>query len=413
MAESALADAGGEVSSLAQARIEAAHLLTAPLAVVAAGALVSGEGSAVFVSNWNGSTLGLTHFVTLGFVSMTAFVAFGRHLAAHACRRRPGTFAVALAYATLVLGVGSLGWGTLHRSSDFVFLAIAAMGIMGPTFLIGAARGLRGLEAPAPEKRALATALWSFFIVASLGIWVAHGHGGMRFPGPRPMWIQVHLCVGLLGWVGSLLAARLARSPELEPRLLARDMWLRIGLGLPVAVLFAQYFGLIGAAAPTLAAALSLPALYVIWWALPARVLFDPGGRASAPFPSATCAALALGPACAGVGAVAYLSGSAVWVLGFGWLAIWGWAGLCIHGLLVEFAHRGADASKATSRRSITPALALHLASWVAGALAIALTDDALARLTGALLVATGAAIFVEVALALRATRVYSVRSSA
>jgi len=68
----------------------------------------------------------------------------------------------------------------------------------------------------------------------------------------------------------------------------------------------------------------------------------------------------------------------------FGWLAIWGWAGLFVHGLV-----RGELA--AAPPRAGSWAFGLHVVGLVAGGFAIALGGDALARATGLVLIASGA----------------------
>jgi hypothetical protein len=92
------------------------------------------------------------------------------------------------------------------------------------------------------------------------------------------------------------------------------------------------------------------------------------------------------------------------WVLLFGWLAIWGWAGMIVHGMLTRIVpflvwlHRfmpQVGRAPVPSLRSLLPdrwtrvGLALHVTSVVVGGAAILTGNDWLARGTGLLLMAT------------------------
>ena len=92
------------------------------------------------------------------------------------------------------------------------------------------------------------------------------------------------------------------------------------------------------------------------------------------------------------------------WQVLFGWVAIWGWAGLIMHGMLgrivpfLVWFHRysarvGLEPTPSMrsllSQQRIKTGFVLHLSSVVLGAIAILAQADWLARLTGLLLVAT------------------------
>jgi hypothetical protein len=96
------------------------------------------------------------------------------------------------------------------------------------------------------------------------------------------------------------------------------------------------------------------------------------------------------------------------WGLLFGWLAIWGWAGMIVHGMLTRIVpflvwfHRFAPLvgrAPVPSVRQLLPdrwtrlGFGLHLATLTAGVAAILVVGDALARLTGAGLLATAASL--------------------
>ncbi len=93
------------------------------------------------------------------------------------------------------------------------------------------------------------------------------------------------------------------------------------------------------------------------------------------------------------------------WQLLLGWFAVWGWAGMIMHGMLTRIVpflvwfHRIAPLIGKTnvpsirsllSQRRITIGFSVHLASLIVGAAAIVTQADILARTTGVLLIVTG-----------------------
>jgi hypothetical protein len=240
----------------------------------------------------------------------------------------------------------------------------------------------------------------------------------MRFPGPRPLWIEVHLCVALLGWVGGLLTSvswqvlplfYLAREPD--PRIKAACQGL-IALGVlgPIAVLTFEYTGALDTLAvrpERLAALAALPALLAVWGIHPAVCLRALAGRRRRRADGSLLfwrAGLAIGLAIGAVAIAAHLSPDPRWSLMFGWLALWGWAGMIVHGMLTRIVpflvwlHRFAPLIgqvRVPSIRTLLPdahvrlGFALHLASVVTGAAAILTTWPPLTRATGLLVIAT------------------------
>ena len=105
----------------------------------------------------------------------------------------------------------------------------------------------------------------------------------------------------------------------------------------------------------------------------------------------------------------AYLLESPRWDLVFGWLAIWGWAGMIVHGMLTRiipflvwldrFASRVGEIPVPSVKKLLPDqrtrvGFALHLGTLVMGVVAIGGGWDWLSRLTGLALMATAAWIF-------------------
>jgi hypothetical protein len=402
--------------------IPLAFFLSAPLAAASAGALLIWNGSTVLVTGWIPLTLSLTHLCTLGFLSMVMMGALYQMIPVVAGSPVPWVRLAHAVHVLLVVGVIGLCWGVGEVESAAVFYAISAVTFALLLFLGPVTLALA--RAPSRNETVLGMgfALACFFVAASVGIWMAHGYGGMRFPGPRDLWIQVHLCVALLGWVGGLISAvswqvlpmfYLSAEPPRALKWTVQGL-IAAGVLLPVLVLCLDYFEVLGETTlhPTrLAALAALPALLSVWALHPAicfsgllrrrrkrldgSLLFWRAGLLAAPLSGATAVC-------------AHLLPQPRWALLFVWLALWGWAGMIVHGMLTRIVpflvwfHRFAPLvgeKPVPSVRGLLPdrwtrrGFAVHLGSVVVGAAAILSGADPLARLTGLLLVATALAL--------------------
>jgi len=373
---------------------------TTPLAVAAAGALLLIAGGSAFVSHWSHRTLALTHLGTLGFLTMALLGFLVAWIPAETRGRGRNPRAARVTHALLLAGLTGLVVGLLSGARALLFAALALLTAAMLLFLGPAAAALARASTPSPVLSGLRLAVASLFGVALLGLWMAHGKVGVPLPGPRELWIQVHLSVGFLGWVGSLLVVTAwpAAEPEGSDAARARRAtlrWIASGVALSLGVLLLEWLGAFAERVPlaqALAAVGALPAAAAIWLREPLRALrAGPAERepAGAGFRRSGLA-LAFATAVAAL-AAAFLP-DARWTLLFGWLAIWGWAGMLVHGLLLERLP-----ALLAQRRAVAPlpgawprrACGLHAASVAIGAVAILARSDALARLTGLALVAT------------------------
>jgi hypothetical protein len=334
-------------------------------------------------------------------------------------------------YAFFVTGVVGLVGGLAGGSARLVFFAIALLTPAVLLFAIPIARAL--LRAPARNETVtgMLAAVLCFFVTAVLGLWMAHGHGGMRFPGPRGLFIQVHLSVGLLGWVGSLIVAvswqvlpmfTLSRPVDRAARRWVQGL-AAAGALLPVVVLALFYAGGLGesdVAASRLAAVAALPAVVAVWAIHPlvsVRSLRARRRRRSDPSLLFWNTAFLVAPVCGIVAVVAYAAPDPRWGVLLGWLALFGWAGMIVHGMLGRivpflvwlhrFAPRAGEPGVPSARGLLPDAwtrrsFALHATTLAVGALAIALRSDPLARAAGVLLLATGLSLFAALALVAR-----------
>lgn len=380
---------------------------TAPLAVVAGGGVLLALGEQTLLNNWSPLTMGLTHIATLGFITMTLIGACYLLIPLQLDRRIKAPRLLYFVYATFAIGVCSLCIGLAGISVTSVFVAIGTLFPALACFfwpVIASLRGTRGQ----PDATPLRLAIGSLLAVATIGIWVAHGHGGMKFPGPRGLWIQAHLAIALFGWIGGIAGAAFdlfsrervqpgAGSPQGISRWWGRLLW--VGVVAPSALLAMQYLGLIEmshADATWTATTAIAPAAVAAWGIQPwhgLRSLRNPLNQVAEPHYWRT--AFCLGPIALVLSAIALIQPAPQWSIASGWVAIWGWAGLIAHAILREFsgsrfADPSDDSQPETVGRIDALAFPLHLLSIVTGVAAIATGDPTLARLTGAVLLALG-----------------------
>jgi hypothetical protein len=419
--------AGLRLENAPPLRVPLAFFATAPLALVAAGALLAQHGALALATGFAQITLALAHLGTLGFltlVMMGALYQMTAVVAGSPVRRAGVGHAV---YALFVSGVVAMIAGIAGGSPRAVFWAIALLTPAVLLFAIPIVRALLRAPARNPTVMGMLAALVSFLVTAVLGLWMAHGHGGMRFPGPRGLFIQVHLCVGLLGWVGSLIVAvswqvlplfTLAPPVEQPARQWVQSLT-AAGALLPVVVLALFYAGALGesdALAARLAALAALPAIVAVWGIHPLVSLRSlRARRRRRPDPSLLFwhAALCVAPLCAAVSVVAHAAADPRWSVLLGWLALCGWAGMIVHGMLARivpflvwlhrFAPRAGEPGVPAARALLPDAwtrvgFLLHATTLGVGAAAIALRSDALARAAGLGLLVTGLALFAGVA---------------
>ncbi len=392
--------------------IPLSFFMTAPLAVVAAGLVLLRYGTAALTTGWAPLTLCLTHLGTLGFLTMVMMGALYQMTAVVAGSPVPRVRLAHLVHAGFTAGVAGVCWGTARFEPRVVFIAIAVLGIALLFFIIPVGRALA--KAPTRNETVLGmrAALACFVVAGFLGLWMAHGFSGMRFPGPRPLWVQVHLSVALLGWVGGLIGAvswqvlpmfYLANPVAPTIKRATYQMTL-VGVALPVVILILDYVGapgVTGRRTDQLVAVATLPALIAVWGLHPVVSFRSLLGRRRQRIDASLLfwrAALLIAPL-VGLAAVAtYLLASPRFGLLFVWLALWGWAGMIVHGMLTRIVpflvwfHRFAPLVgrvRVPSVRGLLPdawtrhSFGLHVATLLVGIAAILSGSDTLARLLG------------------------------
>ncbi len=343
--------------------------LTAPAFSIAAGLLLAAMGSDALSSRWSPSVLALTHLLTLGFLGMAMLGALVQIL--------PVVGGVAVARAALTARVVHLllAGGTVALAAGFLLgepmlfhAAVLLLGTAFTWFVAAAAIGARHGGVAGPTPRGIRLALFALAITVALGLLLAAVFGGLAqlpasihgiaLPGfSLASLTHVHAFWGLGGWVGLLVVAVAYQVlPMFQvtvdyPAVLRR--WLP-GMLLALITLWtaATFVG------PTLAdssvadgnatievgsllariAAGTAAAGYALFATFTLRLVW----RRKRPKPEATTFFWYLGAiallACAGLWSTgafsAELRESAAWPLAIGVLAIVGFAGSVVNGML-------------------------------------------------------------------------------
>lgn len=179
--------------------------LTAPLfGVLAAFGLMIG-GPAILISRWTPQLLGITHFMTVGFLSMAMCGALFQLLpvVAGAAIYRASVVSIVL-HRLLVVGSLTLGLGLWSGSRIGLVGAIASLAIAA--VVVGSMVCHAWLRASThrPTVVAMGGAVLAFLAAAGLGLVLAAGHAGAPFGVVRDL-TDLHARVGLVGWVAVLV----------------------------------------------------------------------------------------------------------------------------------------------------------------------------------------------------------------
>jgi len=398
--------------------IPAAFFLTAPLAVVAAGMLLLATGTSALQSHWLPVTLGLTHLASLGFLAMVMLGALYQMAPVVASAPVPRVRIAHLVHGLLSLAVLRLVLGLTGLWPGMVYPSFSLAGVALGIFVLTV--GFAMLNSPTRNMTvaSMRLALLSLLFAVVLGILMARGFAGGVIAPARGLWIQVHLTLAMLGWVGGMISGVSWRVVPMfylappVPLIWQRIVWTVIAFAVTgsLLVLWLAQIGIDTRpwALREVASITALPAVaglcllhpYLILRSLKHRRRRRLDGSALFWFAGLGMAPLA---ALTALGAIGLRDPH--WVILSGWLAIWGWAGLVIHGMLSRIVpflvwfHRYAPLAGTrpiASMRTLLPGrvvkigLVLHMGSLLAGTLAIATQYHWLASLTGIALLATG-----------------------
>lgn len=214
-------------------------LLTAPWFALVAALLLVWAGDQAFSSRWSAATLGATHLLTLGYLSMAMCgsmlqlipVVTGTPLA-------PARSSSGAAWSGLALGALLLA-AALTLNATALFLPAALL--LSAAFALLGLPIARALARPAPLAampmvRGMRVALGGLLATVALGVALTFHLGG-RAVLPLIMLADLHAAWGLVGWVAMLVVCvafqviPMFQSSQTYPALVTRwAVWLLAGL---------------------------------------------------------------------------------------------------------------------------------------------------------------------------------------
>jgi hypothetical protein len=395
--------------------IPASFFLSIPLGILLAGGILLKTGSAALVSPWMPQALALTHAGTLGVLAMGMIGALYQMTPVVAGTPVPFTRIARLVHILLLTGLACFSWRLLGGPTQAMAAAIICFGLALPAFLLPLGWALARAATQDETVQGMRLAVASLVLITLIGLFMAGGFAGGEFSAKRMLWMQVHLTLALAGWVGGLIMAvswqvipmfYLAPGPA---KIAKRGLLVLLlgGLLLPLLVALTNMSFGDFLASNQLAAVAALPATIVIWLLHPALTLRSIAQRQR----KRSDASLLFWQAGLGIGLLLIpLSVATVllpdprWQVLFGWLAIWGWAAMIMHGMLSRIVpflvwfHRYSTRvglEMVPSMRSLLPqqkiktGLYLHMGSVLLGVMAIYFQTGWLAQLTGLFLVLT------------------------
>lgn len=396
--------------------------LTAPLALMTAGALLAHGGASVVATRFAGPTAALVHLGTLGFFASVMLGALYQMIPVVAGAPVPAVRSAHVVHAALVAGLAALVWG--FHASERPALVHGAGVVAGALtlFLLTAAVALVRAPARTMTVTGMRLAALGFAAAITLGLLLSLARGSGR-PSPHyTAWFAAHVSIGLLVWIGGLITSvsfqvvpMFYLTPPL-PRWGERTLIGAISASL-IGLVFGALFGL-DPRLISLGAAPAALAVYVLHPVLVLRAIARRRRRRADPSLVFWRAGLAVGSLVLPAGVAAAYASDARYPVLLGWLALFGWGGLIVHGMLTRIVpfmvwfHRF---SQQVGQRPVTPmrqlwpdrsarvGLYLHLATLMLGVSAAITGSNTLGRATGIGLMLVGASIVTSIVRVLRA----------
>jgi len=395
--------------------VPVAFFATGPLALVAAGVLALVRGDDGLGSIWGRTALAAAHLGTVGLLLFVMIGALYQLLPTVGGAVVPAIRLAHLVHALLAFGAGALVLGQAGGPVEAFRWASGALLAALVLFLVPAGVALARSRAPGPTVWGMRLALLALAAVGFAGLRLAWIRSGAATPAGLASpagWLTLriaHAHLGFLAWVGGLITAV---SWQVVPMFFlgaaapARLSWgVLCGLALSLLGLACVFLMPLQPAAVAL---LCVPAAAVVWGVQPlwlATSLRSRRRKRKDPTLWFWWAAIALAPACLALGAASAWSASRTVISLYGFTVIFGWAGLTVHGMLTRIApflvwlHRCAphvglrpvpSAKELLPDRQAAVGFAVHLATWLAGAAALAGAGPVAEKVFGAGLALTG-----------------------
>ncbi len=187
--------------------VPARFLVSAPFFGLLAALILLWYGPEMISHRWSPEVLAVTHFLTLGFLTMSMLGAMMQLMPVLMGMVFPRAVLFSgIIHTPLFAGILCLGLAWLMQIDLLFIVALVLLGFSFSLFIVLTAdRLLRSANRHATRSMML-LALLALFFTTCLGIYLAMGHGTETVPLARQL-TDLHLSWGLLGWVLLLISA--------------------------------------------------------------------------------------------------------------------------------------------------------------------------------------------------------------
>ena len=196
--------------SLAQApplSVPLRFFLTAPLFGVLAAIVQLSVGPDA-ASQWTPATLAMTHFLTLGYISMVMIGAMSQILPVVVGSPMPRPLLISsVVHTLLIVGVLVLASGFLFGRSELMLVAMFLLGIGLSVFIGTATYSLIFAQASNATVSGMRVAVFGLAVTVILGLRVAAKHVEFLDLPLSYLWTHAHLAWGFVGWIGVLVVS--------------------------------------------------------------------------------------------------------------------------------------------------------------------------------------------------------------
>lgn len=182
-------------------------LISAPLFGLMAALVLLWYGPAAFSNRWSPEILAVTHFLTLGFLSMSMLGALMQLIPVLMGIVIPHAVLFSgLIHALLCLGCISLGLAWLLQFNQLFTAALLILGVTFSVFIVVTTERLLHSVNRHASRTMMMLALLSLVVTVGIGIYLSMGHNVRLSPLPLQQ-TDLHLSWGLMGWVVLLITA--------------------------------------------------------------------------------------------------------------------------------------------------------------------------------------------------------------
>lgn len=392
--------------------VPVSFFLLAPVALLAAGALLVLDAGALVGSRFHPAALAAAHLVTLGVLGAVMLGALYQMIPVVAGSPVPAPRLAHLVHLCLVTGLVALVWGFSTGAKEPFVVALWALGALLVLFIPPVGLALARAPTRSDTVQGMRLAVLGLLGVGGAGLVLANGRGGGGLSGDWTAWLSVHVALGVVAWIGGLITSVSWQVMPMFYLTPEPPAWVRRAVLVGVASALVLPASALAAGASHEGVLLCIaPGAVAVWLLHPlatAHALRNRKRRRKGISQDFWWAGLSVAPLALVAGVLAFALPDPRLPVLFGWLALFGWAGLIVHGMLTRILpflvwfHRFSalvGLQDVPSMKRMLPhawtrvGLVAHLAALALGVAAILSASALMVTLTGVAVAATGGAL--------------------